>query len=489
MALANVTGEPSATDVHVPGIAGGNDDPAAEAKKHKSAFSKLVELVKGGGKHTPEEVTKMAAKARAHGRKAGERAFFPISLSEGEPPEWAPLLPIPGEYPHPTYGPLNMTEEKISRMVQQFNDGIYQKPIPIDGEHQTKTSGAMGWIYDVRLNEDGSADAQVKWTERGRVMLSDQRYKFISPEWYEEWEDPATGKMYTDVLIGCAITTRPFFKAGSLRPLAAHEMGPFGDEMEPEGQEDTDDLADAVADMVFDGLSIEEITDLVTKADALARAGKAAYDKAAALTPMQQYKEPIQSIQETQKMTEEAKTPTSVTLTEEQAREFAESSAKIKALTEENSRITAEAKAATEASAQMAERVATIEKNNRSQRFLSEVEGRSPASAIKWFGETAGHVEMLDKLAVAFGEDSAEVKHYIDINRAHATSLSEKISTPPQGRSAVGAGPDSALGKVNAMAEAKRTANPKLSMAESVTEVALANPELYRQYTEELSKS
>jgi hypothetical protein len=54
-------------------------------------------------------------------------------------------------------------------------------------------------------------------------MYHDGAFNYISPEWYDEWSDPATGQTYKDVAIGGALTTRPFFKAPYLRPLAASE--------------------------------------------------------------------------------------------------------------------------------------------------------------------------------------------------------------------------------------------------------------------------
>ncbi|MFN8533857.1 MAG: phage protease [Dehalococcoidia bacterium] len=142
-------------------------------------------------------------------------------------PEWIPLLPKPGRYKHARYGAIAITPERTARFIENFAGGIYQKPLPVNAEHQTVLGGAMGWIVDLRQNADGSADARVEWTDRGRKMLAEERFKFVSPEWWTEWRDPLDDTIHTDVLSGAALTVRPFFKPKSLRPLLAREGALF----------------------------------------------------------------------------------------------------------------------------------------------------------------------------------------------------------------------------------------------------------------------
>lgn len=502
-------GEPSSSDVHVPGLADGS--PAKKTAKPNNAFRKLTDLLRGSGKHTDEEVQKLVATARGHaGGKASAaarastevRVMTPVSFQYGEdgaPPEWIPILPQPGNYTHPTYGEIPMPVSRLDRFVANFKEGVYQNPIPIDGEHQTKLSGAMGWIRELRTNEDGSVDARADWTDRGKAMLADQRYKYISPEWYDEWSDPATGQPFSDVLIGCAMTTRPYFKPKSLRPLAAGEFAYMDDmdaDCEPEGQEDTDSLSDIVLDMVFDGLTDEEIMALVKGSADLARAGMAAYTRAmgpGAAIDAQQYKEHARgggtmADAETTKTTEGG-APGTVALTEDQSRLFREQADQIKALTEENARTKAAAEASAAEAKAASERLTLLEVAGRTKRFTDEVMGRSEQNGLRWFGEVDKHVPFMEKLASAFGEDSDELKQYIENQRAHAAQLSEAaVFSAPQGRSSAGGGDGSALAKIEGMAAALVKDNPKLSMAEAISEVALRpeNAQLYKSYTEEL---
>ena len=153
------------------------------------------------------------------GEDALGRAF--IELEGAEPPETINVFPAPGVYKHPLWGDVEVTEEGNEKFVEHFNDQIYQEHVPIDAEHETKLSGAVGYIKKLTTNADGSIEAEVEWTERGRKLIEDDSFKYVSPEWYETWKDPATGDEYENVLIGAALTTRPFFKG--LRSLVASE--------------------------------------------------------------------------------------------------------------------------------------------------------------------------------------------------------------------------------------------------------------------------
>lgn len=153
----------------------------------------------------------------------GHKRLFVESQALMEAPEWLPCLPTPCTLKHPTYGVVDFSAERIGNFVANFNAGVYQSQVAVDGEHETKESGAMGWVKELRVNDDGSADARVEWGKRGVEMLDQERYKYVSPEFYDKWNDPLTGETHKDILIGLALTTRPFIKESALRAIAASE--------------------------------------------------------------------------------------------------------------------------------------------------------------------------------------------------------------------------------------------------------------------------
>lgn len=192
-------------------------EPAEQDMPELAAMSELADLAATGHTH---------------------RLFNSIAFAEA--PSWIPYLPKPGIYAHPRYGPITITKERNSRFVDNFAKRVYQDRLPIDAEHETKLSGAVGWITAMRQSEDGSAEARVEWTDRGKAFFAADRFRYFSPEWYDAWEDPATRTQYQDVAIGGALTTRPFFKDPALRPLFASERGLIVDDNDP-SQGDTMD--------------------------------------------------------------------------------------------------------------------------------------------------------------------------------------------------------------------------------------------------------
>src|SRR3990172_6867137 len=157
-----------------------------------------------------------------------------VELLAAEPPETINVFPEPGTYKHPVWGDIEVTKEGNKQFVENFNAQVYQEHVPIDAEHETKLSGAVGYIKKLNMNDDGSIEAEVEWTDRGQKLIEEDSYRYISPEWYEQWKDPATGDEFENVLIGAALTTRPFFKG--LRSLVASEGHLYdleGDERTP----------------------------------------------------------------------------------------------------------------------------------------------------------------------------------------------------------------------------------------------------------------
>lgn len=156
-----------------------------------------------------------------------------IEFAAAEPPETINIFPIPGTYKHPVWGDFEVTEEGNKEFVDNFNAHVYQEHVALDAEHETKVSGAVGYLTSLSLNDDGSIEAAVDWTGRGIKLIEDDRFAYISPEWFEQWTDPASGDEYQNVLIGGALTTRPFFK--DMRSLVA-SAGRLYDMEEPDGE-------------------------------------------------------------------------------------------------------------------------------------------------------------------------------------------------------------------------------------------------------------
>lgn len=138
----------------------------------------------------------------------------PFDLSEDGRTGRVQIFPRCGTYTHPRYGELVVTPEFLAEVKRNFEAKVYQQELPltIDLEHQTSLSGAAGWISDIEVKGQDGADAIIEFNDRGQALVSADAYRYFSPEYYDSWQDPATGKVYKNVLVGGALTNRPFFK-------------------------------------------------------------------------------------------------------------------------------------------------------------------------------------------------------------------------------------------------------------------------------------
>ncbi len=304
------------------------------------------------GQPVPEAVA-LAAIATADGNAA--RVYAPVELAEA--PEWTPFLPVAGTYQHPAHGALDFSVDTYRRLIANFQSGVYQRQLPVNAEHDPHAAGAVGWITELRLNDDTSVDARVDWNERGRALLEGDRFRYVSAEVLRRWTDPVSGADHRDIAAGMAICTRPYFKESVLRPLAASDAvwtyGPVAT-----GREDAG----------------------MTKPEQQAASG-----------------------------TE----PTAVNLTEAEVVSLREKAARADELAVQLS------EARTQRDAARGE-LNAIKAEQRVQRFTAEVRGKSDENGKAWPGDVQAHVDTLVSLAEAFGEEGAPFKQYVAVNRAAA---------------------------------------------------------------------
>lgn len=146
-----------------------------------------------------------------------------------------------GKWEHPQYGVVQITEEDIDKFVQSFDDNVRKVDLAVDQEHMPD-KGAAGWYKGLKkVIEDGKTKlmAKVEWTPLGAQLLKDGIFKYFSPEFDFDYEDLETHEHFENVLIGGALTNRPYFK--SLAPVALSEdmYAGFTSKFDKEGGERT----------------------------------------------------------------------------------------------------------------------------------------------------------------------------------------------------------------------------------------------------------
>jgi hypothetical protein len=377
----------------------------------------------------------------------GWRLFIEHSFNAdaGEPlPDWIPYLPVPVKAKHAVYGDVAFTTERNAHMVDNFKSGVYQTRIPLDAEHQTKMSGAMAWITDMRTNADNSVDALVEWTDRGERMLKGGRYRYISPEFFPTWRDPVTDEVHNDVAIGGAMTVRPFLKEDYLRPLVATEKGIFAvdEERSDEStvvflsiQESEEAMGDEV---VVDKIEVPEVEVL-------------------------QLDEPVLETQE-QGYTE-------------LQHKFSELQSALAGEAEKRKEAEVQSQKLTEILDKSNQRIAAMEESALIKRFNEIVE-----SGNRWFGETDLHVSIMRAFSESFGEDSDEFRNYVGQQEAFAQNIqkSELFKEIGHGRQNNDV---TAEDELATKARELQVQRPELTDAQAYSEATLANPAIYDRHT------
>jgi len=128
-----------------------------------------------------------------------------------------------GEWKHPQYGMISITDGDIDKFVQSFDSKVRKVDIAVDQEHMPE-KGAAGWFRGLKkVFEDGKTKlkATIEWTKLGKDLVKDGVFKYFSPEFDFNYEDLETHENFENVLLGGALTNRPYFK--SLAPVAFNE--------------------------------------------------------------------------------------------------------------------------------------------------------------------------------------------------------------------------------------------------------------------------
>lgn len=136
-----------------------------------------------------------------------------------------------GMWETPWHGDFMITPQDLNEYVQNFNSDVRPNSssvgLPIDQDHDA--GAAAGWMKKlyVQSNEDSGMSlwASVEWTPLGTELLNGKIYSMFSPEFCPRgYFDPEGMEEACDnVLIGGGLTNRPLFK--DLKPIVASETG------------------------------------------------------------------------------------------------------------------------------------------------------------------------------------------------------------------------------------------------------------------------
>lgn len=179
--------------------------------------------IKGGCHSSRTDAVKhMRALYANEGKTFSEKSLYmPVKgfsadlAIEGQELPWIQIFPF-GHWSHPVYGEnaAVVNYERAARYVKNFNDNVRRQDIATDYEHgedKNKGSKASGWYRGMELRDDGIY-GQIEFTDNAREEIKKGEWKYFSPLFVDLYEDAETGEVFEDVIIGGALTNRPWMK-------------------------------------------------------------------------------------------------------------------------------------------------------------------------------------------------------------------------------------------------------------------------------------
>jgi hypothetical protein len=177
-----------------------------------------------------------------------------------------------GNFEHPAYGTLEITDELLNSMVDNFNKNTLGRDVSFDWNHEAKKASA--WLREVRVESD-LLIGTVELTKSGKESIESKEYGYFSIEFADDFKDAESGDKYGPTIMGGALTNRPFisklrkieFSLSNEDSKLYREVTKMSDEIKREPvKEVTEDKKDVKLEE-FDALQAKnkELEDKLTK--------------------------------------------------------------------------------------------------------------------------------------------------------------------------------------------------------------------------------
>lgn len=151
------------------------------------------------------------------------RTMVDLKLSESGTNSWIQIMKT-GEFKHQNYGDLKITPADLHQFKENFDKNVRGVDLAVDIGHEDNHK-AVAWFKELKVDGD-KLMAKVEWTEEGAKLVKNGEYRYFSPEFAFTYKDAESGKQFKDVLLGGAITNRPFLK--NMDPIEMSEDDSYG---------------------------------------------------------------------------------------------------------------------------------------------------------------------------------------------------------------------------------------------------------------------
>lgn len=169
-----------------------------------------------------------------------------VLMSESTAENWIQIMKA-GDFDHPGLGKLKITPADLHQFKENFDKKVRGVDLAVDVAHEPD-KGAVAWFKELKVDGDKLL-AKVAWTEEGAELIKSGKYRYFSPEFVFQYKDAESGKQFKDVLLGGAITNRPFLK--NMEPIEFSEDDSYAtiwmaedEPYDPDGDDDDDTSTD-----------------------------------------------------------------------------------------------------------------------------------------------------------------------------------------------------------------------------------------------------
>jgi hypothetical protein len=370
---------------------------------------------------------------------------------------WIQAMTV-GEYEHPVHGNIKITPERIQRFAANVNNRVRETDLDIDYDHKAYGGEAAGWVRQAEAREDGLW-VLVEWTKKAFQLIKDKAYRYVSPEFVDEWDHPKTKQKIQDVLFGGGITNRPFLK--DILPINLSEVAEGGSLMDPKQLRQLLGLAEDATDAEVQ----QKLADVISASSSSSEGGDTGGEGDPPAPPPSEG-EPAEG-------TPPAPQPEPVTATEPSADliKLAETNPAIKQLLDKQE---ADSK-----------RLAELELTNRTSALnlqLNELVEPGDNGAKRVLSPNARKQlsEALVRVPVQLSDSIVDVVR--GILKDGVIELGERGST---GGASSSGGAVTATKKFSDLVDKAMKDNENMSYADAVESVGLSDPELYDRYRHE----
>lgn len=387
-----------------------------------------------------------------------------------------------GSFDHPEYGKIIIRESDLTEMVKNFNDQVRGQQIPVDIDHLHEL-GAVGWFksLDGPTSIDGghALFATIDWTSEGEKQIKGGAFKYFSPH-FGSWIDPESEQEFNNVLLSGAITNFPFLKG--MQPISFHEFkeGTVGNVTQEEFKSLKDQVGGITESNAKTAKSLEDLTSKLS--DSLAADTKRRMtEKVAGLTEISagEKKELIEEISQAGISEED----TSVLVKQVEALSIkGEPDPRDDdkpALSELRSEFKGREEVLVADNKKLTERVRLIEREKRTVQFMELVTGKR-GDDPPWVGDTDKHIKLMESIADNQGEDSDELKNYIEIQSSHAKQMAASALLSEVGAS--GGGPATETEAIDVGVKKLMEVDKDITRAEATSKF-LSSPEGQKYYS------